>query len=103
VPYGDKVGHLGLYGVLGGTLAWGRDASGSRVPHAILVLVGVLYGVSDEWHQSFVPGRDPSFGDLAADTLGTLVGYGSVSTFLTRRRLAGDRSPPAASPDALSR
>jgi VanZ family protein len=103
VPYGDKVGHLGLYGLLGGTLAWGRENSGHRVPHALLVLLGVLYGVSDEWHQSFVPGRTPSGGDLAMDGVGLLVGYASGLSLLTRRGRGGLAPPPsAASPDPLS-
>lgn len=40
----------------------------------LLALVSVaycsLYGISDEWHQSFVPGREPGVGDWLADTLG---------------------------------
>ena len=103
LPHGDKVGHVGLYGVLGGTLAWGRESSGSRVLHALLILLGLLYGVSDEWHQSFVPGRTPSAGDLAADGVGLLCGYVSTITFLNRRRRGGDATPPSvASPDPLS-
>ncbi|MCU0242053.1 MAG: VanZ family protein, partial [Vicinamibacteria bacterium] len=30
------------------------------------------YGVSDEWHQSFVPGRDATVGDVMKDALGSL-------------------------------
>ncbi len=29
-----------------------------------------IYGVSDEWHQSFTPGRDTSFLDVMLDMLG---------------------------------
>jgi VanZ family protein len=90
------VAHLGLYGVLGGTLAWGRDAARRRVPHVLLVLIGLLYGASDEWHQSFVPGRTPSAGDLAADGIGVLAGYASTFAFLTRRGEA--RRPPSPRP-----
>ena len=45
----------------------GRDA-------LAVVLAALLYGVSDEWHQSFVPGRDSSAGDVAKDAGGALVG-----------------------------
>jgi VanZ family protein len=91
LPYGDKVGHLGLYGILGVTLAWGRESSGASVPHALLILLGVLYGLSDEWHQSFVPGRTPSTGDLVADSVGVLVGYAAALRFLIRRAAEGQR------------
>lgn len=36
------------------------------------MLIGAIYGLSDEWHQSFVPGRDCSVYDVAADALGVL-------------------------------
>ena len=67
--------HLGLYTVLGVALArgWIRSArEGSAWP---VLARGVLYGVSDEWHQAFVPGRHPSPFDLLADTAGVLLGY----------------------------
>ena len=44
-------------------------------PTALLVvLAATLYGVSDEWHQSFVPGRDSSGGDVAKDAGGACLG-----------------------------
>ena len=102
LPYGDKVGHLGLYAALGATLAWGRASSGSRIPHVLLILLGLLYGVSDELHQRFVPGRNSSLADLAADGIGTVVGYGSTLTVLRRRGLGGESSASPASPDPSS-
>ena len=73
-PLADKVGHLGLYGILGMTLAWGAWRTGRREPLRMIAL-GVLYGMSDEFHQGFVPGRDPSVGDLVTDAVGVTAGY----------------------------
>jgi VanZ family protein len=42
------------------------------------VLISALYGVSDEYHQRFVPGRDFDVLDILADTLGSIVGAGAV-------------------------
>src|SRR5687768_9543525 len=38
------------------------------------VLISALYGVSDELHQSFVPGRLASVGDFLKDVAGAVVG-----------------------------
>ena len=48
-----------------------------------MILVGLLYGAIDEWHQAFVPHRIPSMGDWLADAAGVVVGY-LVITYLAR-------------------
>ncbi len=63
----DKVAHFLVYGLLGtllGRLGRGRRAAGWAL------LAASLYGISDEWHQSFTPGRSVEVADWAADTLG---------------------------------
>lgn len=84
-PGEDKLAHLLLYGVLGMALAWGRHRDGASPPGWAVLSAGVLYGGSDEVHQAFVPGRDPSPGDVAADTVGLLLGYWVLSTYLKHR------------------
>lgn len=37
-------------------------------------LVAALYGASDEFHQSFVPGRSCEFADFLADAIGAFLG-----------------------------
>src|SRR3989338_4680983 len=39
----------------------------------IAIIAAVLYGISDEIHQSFVPGRVPSFFDLFLNTSGIIL------------------------------
>lgn len=72
----DKVFHLGVYAVLGYLVARALDCYGlaGRVIMVLSVLICFLYGVSDEFHQSFVPDRTPSFMDVAADTVGSCIG-----------------------------
>ena len=43
------------------------------------------YAVSDEWHQSMVPGRNSDVGDWAADTIGAA--FGVTLYWLAARRL----------------
>lgn len=73
----DKVGHAAAYTVLGAllTLATGRVW--------VAVLVSALFGVSDEIHQYFVPGRTAEVLDVVADAAGALVGALGVA-FLSR-------------------
>jgi len=49
----------------------------NRSTKGLIVLAGALslmYGLSDEYHQSFVGGRSSSFLDVFADTLGGVIG-----------------------------
>jgi VanZ family protein len=83
IPYADKILHFTVYFILGTTLAWAGRRRTGRVAHWGLLLGGAVYALSDEWHQSFVPGRDPSGWDLLADVVGLLLGYGLARRFLT--------------------
>lgn len=49
-----------------------RGTSGKTALHALLFVV--LYASSDEFHQSFIPGRGPAFSDVWIDTAGGLTG-----------------------------
>ena len=40
----------------------------------ISIFVGLFYAMSDEFHQSFVPGRGPEIRDVCIDTLGVIFG-----------------------------
>jgi VanZ family protein len=73
-----------VFAILGGTLAWGGVRSGSRLGSFVTVGLGVLYGAVDEWHQSYVPGRDVSVADWAADILGVVLGYFAIRMILSR-------------------
>ncbi len=46
--------------------------------------ITILYGISDEYHQGFVPGRYVSFSDLGFDIFGAAVGV--LFYFLIRKR-----------------
>ena len=73
----DKVMHFLSYAILGYFLARSfRDAHlGLTIKKAVFAaLIASVYGMSDEFHQSFVVGRDASVGDWVADSLGGLVG-----------------------------
>ncbi len=80
----DKLVHGGLYLILGLSLAWGKARTGFAGPAILLLIIGAGYGALDEWHQSFVPGRDVSAGDWMADTAGVALGLLLFSSVRSR-------------------
>lgn len=64
-------GHLVAYFVLGVFVYYALGKNTSTKYRGILtVLICLLYGVSDEFHQAFVPGRAVELFDLVNDTIG---------------------------------
>ncbi|HEY9204660.1 MAG TPA: VanZ family protein, partial [Candidatus Methanoperedens sp.] len=90
--YPDKVEHLILYAGFGFLLymTLKNSAHPAFKDHAIgfAIIIGILYGASDELHQFFVPGRTASIMDLVADSLGVVITQGLilVSAFLKKKQ-----------------
>lgn len=84
LPFGDKAAHGVAYAVMGAALAWGWNRSGRRLDHVWLLGAGLLYGLGDEWHQMYVPGRSPDPADWVADAAGLVIGYGTTLAVLGR-------------------
>ncbi len=82
VEISDKTAHSLVYSILG--LLMFRALAGGRIkaltiPNAVLaVLLSTLYGVSDELHQMFVPGRTAEWADIVADGVGATYGVGAA-------------------------
>ncbi len=76
----DKIIHTTEYAILGFLIA--RALGVRRWWWAIVI--GTLYGVSDEFHQTFTPHRSGNdLGDMSADLLGSTLG--ACAWFLLRR------------------
>ena len=96
-PGQDKLFHLIAFGLLGFLLMGSMQTtnSGYRTGHVwIVVALVATYGVLDEFHQYFVPGRSVEFYDALADAAGGLLGawgmYYLVRVLVSRRAV-----PPA--------
>lgn len=85
VPGIDKLAHALAYGVLAGTaIIVFLPETRRRRPLAVGIAViafCILYGLTDEFHQSFIPGRSPSPGDIIADTVGSMLTVGGWTGF----------------------
>ena len=87
----DKLLHVIAYGSLAASLLYGLQPfiNTTTMPIAgmIVVLFCLLYGLSDEFHQSFIPGRFVSGWDVLADTSGAVL----VVLWWMRREGKGER------------
>ncbi|MBK9963646.1 MAG: VanZ family protein [Holophagales bacterium] len=96
-PGNDKLVHASWFFLLG-LLVWraAREAEGwpRRRTTLLLVLGALLWGISDEAHQSFVPGRDVEAADVAADVAGATLTALVADPLLRRLRLVSV-PPPA--------
>ena len=76
----DKVMHVLAYGVLSVTFLYGQRPfvkhSNRMVISLMAVLFCIAYGISDEYHQTFIPGRFASLWDVVADGVGALLTAG---------------------------
>lgn len=74
----DKSAHFLAYAALGAALirALASGRASNLTPRRLLgaAFLATLYGLSDELHQDFVPGRTPDWLDVAADAAGAAAG-----------------------------
>ena len=81
----DKLVHFALYAVLGWLSSRAVEVVSARAAITVFVVTSVM-GAMDEWHQRFIPGRDPATADWVADTIGSATG---ILAFQTARRRRG--------------
>lgn len=77
LDYGLKKGaHITVYGLLALAFRFALD-DGNRLSATqrtrLAFVLTLLYAISDEWHQSFTPRRQPRLMDIGYDTLGALL------------------------------
>jgi len=93
--YADKGVHLGLFAIM--TLLIAEAGGGLRAYWTIALVTA--YGGLLEVVQGWIPGRDPSWGDLAADCAGAVLAVAIWHWLVRRRRrkVNGHHGPRAAS------
>ncbi len=76
----DKLLHVIAYSSLAGAFLYSLQPlihnSNRSVIAIVVVLFCIMYGISDEFHQSFIPGRFDSIWDVLADGVGALLVVG---------------------------
>ena len=91
IPGFDKVLHVGAYGLLTALMLWG-DRGPTGVRALLWATLASVYGISDEFHQSFIPSRNVEFWDVVADATGAFVVVW-IWQMLHAQRILQGRSP----------
>ena len=97
----NVIGHFTVYAALGASFALLFRAMGWGILRSLLaaVVLATLYGVSDEFHQSFVPNRNVDPKDVLVDFLGATGGALAMLRVLDVREAnatsGADPDPPA--------
>ncbi len=93
----DWILHILEYTILGILLARGLCVTFTEQPIVLYIalgtLLGTLYGLSDELHQSIVPLRQASPYDAAADAVGTFLGTTIWGVILKGIRIKQAQAP----------
>lgn len=91
----DKLLHLSEYAVLASLFAraFVGEGSGRLAAMVAAALLTSGYGLTDEWHQSFVPLRTADVHDWFADTLGAVVGISIYRVGAAMGRNGDPRQP----------
>lgn len=96
-----KLAHLSeyfIFGFLVSHVLQKRSALMSVRQISLAIPLGIIYAISDELHQSFVPSRTPSAMDVLLDTIGFICGTVFFYTSVLIRQaktLHSDTSPPS--------
>ena len=82
ITFTDKLAHFAVFAIMGLALTRGMILSRIKFPIIISVVIGFVFAVTDEWHQSFVPGRDSDVLDVVADLIGLIVSANLYKLFI---------------------
>ena len=88
-----KLAHFSLYAVIGFLLMSLMSTYNLKQKNRILVScsIGLLYAISDEIHQAFIPGRGPQIADVGIDFSGVVVGI-LISTLIIKILISRKKS-----------
>ncbi len=86
----DKILHMGIYGLLAmlcyiSLIHIEKVNTFTANPFTWTLIIGSLYGASDEFHQLFVPKRSCDIWDWVADTSGVIIAVILIKYFLSRK------------------
>jgi hypothetical protein len=88
-----KLGHFLGYALLAPAYLRGMGRKGS-LEIAMAWILTLIFAVTDETHQAFVPGRTSAIFDVGVDGIGALAGLSPTILFTLRTLNRNSRLPP---------
>ena len=90
ISFNDLIFHSFAYFLFGLTLVvaaypWHTSFDYPLRTYSILIGIGILYGLSDEIHQYFVPNRSCTISDFLADSIGVIISIIAAKIWIKKR------------------
>lgn len=96
-----KLAHMTEYAVLAMTLFWGFHNLVTKRCYTISWIVTILYAITDEIHQLYVPGRAGKATDVLIDSIGACIGLICICFVL--KLLLKSPNPPVGSKESIKK
>jgi VanZ family protein len=92
ISFNDLLFHGAAYFIFGITLMvaaypWNTYLGYPLRTYGILAVIGILYGLSDEIHQSFVPNRTCTVSDFLADSTGVILALAAARMWIKKTKI----------------
>ncbi len=96
IKFGDKIIHFFEYFILGFLTAYAVSKQTERIWMVFIISAAVsgVYGILDEIHQLFVPGRSTEGFDMLADVLGSILAAAIYVWWMEKRSSGSRRALP---------
>ncbi|WML46177.1 VanZ family protein [Neobacillus sp. PS3-40] len=78
-----KATHLTVFGIL--AVLFFKSLGKFRFAYILSWFLTVVYAITDEYHQSFMPGRESSYKDVMLDSIGAILAL-LIVYFMKKRR-----------------
>jgi len=84
-----KLAHLSAYALLMALWWWALQSLGLKDARGLFLALTftLLYAISDEWHQTFIPGRSGQLADVLVDFSGALLALIIIRRFNRKSKI----------------
>jgi len=81
-----KIAHVTEYAILAALVLRALKAHKVKRAFLLTLIIIIVYAISDEFHQSFVPGRVGSWEDVVIDVMGGFIAIFTISKWFESKK-----------------